>query len=340
MKVLLVKTSSLGDVVHTLPAATEALAQSADLEIDWLVEEKLRGIPESHSGITRVIPVAVRRWRTDWVSAWSEVKALKKQLNNSQYDLIIDSQGLVKSGLLTSFADGETHGFDRKSVRESAACVFYDHKHAVDKNQHAIYRQKQLLSLALDYCPAESIDFGLRSGSKKNDCIILIHGTTWPSKEWPETLWVELARQIRKDGFQVLVPSGNRFERERAIRILGGRSGLLDQFTLEKLIAQFQVCAGAVSVDTGLGHLASALGLPVVGLYGSTNPVLTGMRGSGAKTIASSSLSCVPCRKRECQFQKAPSSSNIYPPCFEETSPEEVWQTLQLQILSAGKRPA
>lgn len=334
MKVLLVKTSSLGDVIHALPAVTEALSKFRDLQIDWLVEEKFRDIPDRHEGVHEVIPVAIRRWRSDWVSAWPEVKALIKRLRSAQYDRVIDSQGLLKSALITFFANGETHGYDRDSIRESIACLFYGKKHAVDKEQHAIHRQKQLLAASLGYRPNQNIDCGLATPTSKKKTIMLLHGTTWPSKEWPESAWTELANLIRQDGFEVMAPSGNERERERATRILGGRPGLLDRLPLGDLMSEMQRCAGAVAVDTGLGHLAPALGVPVVGLYGSTSPGLTGILGRQSQIIASDHLPCIPCRKRECQFQKPRDSSNIYPLCFEQTSPELVWQALQQRLRS------
>ena len=339
MKVLLVKTSSLGDVVHALPAVTEALSRSSDLQLDWLVEEKFRDIPDKHEGVHEVIPVAIRRWRADWFGAWPEVKALIKRLRSAHYDLVIDSQGLLKSALITSFLNGETHGYDRESIRESLACLFYSKKHLVDKTLHAVYRQKQLLAASLGYRANEVIDCGLAVPTSKNKTIMLLHGTTWPSKEWPESAWIELANQIRQDGFEVIAPAGNKQERERATRILGGRRGLLDQLSLGGLMSEMQRCAGAVAVDTGLGHLAPALGVPVVGLFGSTNPELTGILGPHSQSIASNHLPCIPCRKRECQFQKSSDSSNIYPPCFEQTSPETVWQTLRLRLSSKDIKP-
>ncbi len=332
MKVLLVKTSSLGDVIHALPAVTEALANNCDLQLDWVVEEKFRDIPLSHKGIHEVIPVAIRRWRSDWVGSWPEIKALIRRLRSTRYDRVIDSQGLIKSGLITRLAIGETHGYNRDSIRESLACFFYGQKHGVDQNQHAIYRQKQLLAASLDYQPKDVIDYGLTSATLKNKKIMLLHGTTWPSKEWPESAWTRLANLIRRDRFEVVVPAGNKQERERATRILGGPAGLLDQLSLADLMTEMRQCVGAVAVDTGLGHLAPALGVPVIGLFGSTSPGLTGMLGPQSQTIASTHLPCIPCRKSECQFQKSGDSSNIYPPCFEQTSPETVWQALQLRL--------
>ena len=339
MKVLLVKTSSLGDVVHALPAVTEALSRSSDLQLDWLVEEKFRDIPDKHEGVHDVIPVAIRRWRAGWVGAWPEVKALIKRLRSEHYDLVIDSQGLLKSALITSFANGETHGYDRDSIKESLACLFYQKKHVVDKTLHAVHRQKQLLAASLGYRANKVIDSGLAVPTSKNKTIMLLHGTTWPSKEWPESAWAELANQIRQDGFEVMAPAGNKQEQARASRILGGREGLLDQLSLGGLMSEMQRCAGAVAVDTGLGHLASALDVPVVGLFGSTSPELTGILGPQSQSIASNHLPCIPCRKRECQFQKSSDSSSIHPPCFEQTSPEIVWQALQLRLSSKDIKP-
>ncbi|MGV0034216.1 MAG: lipopolysaccharide heptosyltransferase I, partial [Candidatus Azotimanducaceae bacterium WSBS_2022_MAG_OTU7] len=271
MKVLLVKTSSLGDVIHALPAVTEALANHCDLQLDWVVEEKFRDIPASHKGIHEVIPVAIRRWRSDWAGSWPEIKALIRRLRSTHYDRVIDSQGLIKSGLISCLANGATHGYNRASIKEPLARFFYSRKHGVAQNQHAIYRQKQLLAASLDYPSKDVIDYGLTSGltsdltsaTLKNKKIMLLHGTTWPSKEWPESAWTRLANLIRADQFEVVVPAGNQQEAARATRILGGPTGLLNQLSLADLMVEMRQCVGAVAVDTGLGHLAPALGVPV-----------------------------------------------------------------------------
>ena len=153
------------------------------------------------------------------------------------------------------------------------------------------------------------------------------------SKEWPEELWRELAGIIRAAGFQILVPAGNDLERQRAQRITNHNADeLLDRLPFDALMQIMRSCRGAISVDTGLGHLATAFGLPVVGLYGATSPALTGFFGPVASTIVSDHLPCIPCRKRQCQYEKSADSSNIHPPCYAKHSPETVWQALLQQI--------
>ena len=128
MKVLLVKTSSLGDVIHVMPAITEALANVADLNITWVVEEAFCDIAALHPGVSEVIPVAVRRWRKSPVACWGEIQAFRRRIGSEQYDLVIDSQGLIKSALIASSANGPRHGFDADSAREKAATWLYFRK--------------------------------------------------------------------------------------------------------------------------------------------------------------------------------------------------------------------
>ncbi|MFT7218757.1 MAG: heptosyltransferase-1 [Candidatus Azotimanducaceae bacterium] len=338
MRVLLVKTSSLGDVVHALPAVTEASAANPELVFDWVVEEAFQDIPALHPAVGRVIPIAIRRWRKNIFHCWKEIGRFKDELRKTEYDLVIDSQGLLKSALVSLMARGPGVGFDRDSARESIASVTYGSAHRVPVDLHAVYRQKKLFGLALGYESTEGIHYGLtlpnRLESHVTDpAIVLLHGTTWESKEWPEVLWRSLADQVRETGFRVVVPAGNQVEFERAKRITNGRlDEILDRQPFASVIDVIRSCRGVVSVDTGLGHLATGLDIPVVGLYGSTSPELTGFLGPHTSVKVSNHLPCIPCRKRHCQYEKNAVSSNIYPPCYEQHSPETVWQALQLQI--------
>ena len=340
MKVLLIKTSSLGDVIHALPAVTEANQRVKGLELTWVVEEGLVDIAGMHPSVTRVIPVANRRWRRAWWRYRAEIRAFVAELQDTEYDLVIDSQGLTKSGLLTVLARGEVHGYSNKSAKESLAASFYHRNYDIDLNQHAIVRQKQLLAASLGYQTGMEVDYGLRqaAGSEKN--LFLLHGTTWPSKEWPLRHWQALADLVVEKGYRVLLPAGSDAERQTAKTILRDRPGeVLFGRSLSELAETIRQSAGAVSVDTGLGHLTAALGVPVVGLYGATDPVLTGVAGQRVGLIVSDYLPCIPCKKRECSFPIEEDSSSIYPPCFSQTTPERVWQALQLQIGSKDTRP-
>lgn len=331
MKVLLIKTSSLGDVVHALPAVTEAAARIDQLEVTWVVEEGFADIPRRHPAIHRVIPVAIRRWRKQLPSAFGEIRAALTQLKDEQYDRVIDSQGLLKSAMLTMFTRGDVHGFDRSSAREGLAASFYRSGHVINVAQHAVHRQKQLMAAALGYRCDDRVEYGLADPADRQRRILLLHGTTWVSKEWPLPAWQRLAQLIDEAGFKVLVPSGNPGERQRAEQITAGlsRGRILDRLPLEDLISEMASCAGVVSVDTGLGHLAPALGIPVVGLFGATSPGLTGILGNSVETLVSNHLPCIPCRKRVCQYPAPRDSSKLHPPCFDKTTPEGVWRVLQ-----------
>lgn len=331
MKVLLVKTSSLGDVVHALPAVTEALAAVDGLEIDWVVEEGFADIPRRHPGVRKVISVAIRRWRKDLFAGWAEFREFRRSLQQEPYDLVLDSQGLLKSAVTSIFAHGPRHGFDRHSARESAASWFYQKTHAVAVDQHAITRQKRLFGSVFGYEPGDAVDFGLRTSERIPNRLMFLHGTTWASKEWPESYWCDLASRASQENYELIVPAGDERERLRAESITASGGRVLFRPALSELMDILATCSGVVSVDTGLGHLAPALDVPVVGLFGATSPALTGMYGQHAKVIASTHLPCIPCRKRDCQYNKFDDSSKIYPPCYEQITPEAVWQALQQQ---------
>ncbi len=342
MKVLLVKTSSLGDVIHVMPAVTEAFANVADLDITWVVEEAFCDIAASHPGVSEVVPVAVRRWRKSPVACWGEIQAFRRRIGSEQYDLVIDSQGLIKSALIASSANGPRHGFDAGSAREKAATLLYGMKHAVATDEHAVMRQKKLLASALGYQVHDDIDYGLVGGDPVNGSILLLHGTTWVSKEWPESAWHQLAALVTAAGFPVVIAGGNEVEVRRARKIADGLQNVevLAEPPLGELIENIRNAAGVVSVDTGLGHLAAAFARPLIGLYGATDPRLTGMTGPGSEVILSNHLPCIPCRKRTCQFPLTDDSSKIHPPCFANTTPENVWRALQQQIGKQKINPA
>ena len=182
------------------------------------------------------------------------------------------------------------------------------------------------------------MDYGLKSIRKSSRAsIMLLHGTTWKSKLWPQASWRSLCRIILESGYQVMIPSGNEEESRRAMFIAQDTAAtVLPSMPLADLISTMATCCAAVSVDTGLDHLASALDLPLIALYGATDPTLTGIYGEHQHVIVSDHLPCIPCRKRICRYQVAVDSSKIYPPCFEQVTPEAVWQALRLQISKAN----
>lgn len=288
MRVLLIKTSSMGDVIHSLPALTDAATAVPGIRFDWVVEEGFAQICAWHPAVQRAIPVAIRRWRRHLWRTWrnGEWRHLKQGLRKVRYDLVIDAQGLLKSALLTRYPEGPVAGFDRHSAREPLATCFYDRRYAVPWEQHAVQRIRQLFAQALGYgAPDGTPDYGLDrtalAAPGTPPYLVLLHGTTWPSKHWPEARWRQLAVQLNDLGWRLRIPWGNVEEQARAQRLAAGLTHTevlprLDLNGIARVIAGARAC---VAVDTGLGHLAAALDVPTLSLYGPTRPERVGAYG-------------------------------------------------------------
>ncbi len=331
-RVLVIKTSSLGDVIHSLPALTDAAKAIPGITFDWVVEQSFVEVPSWHPAVDRVIPVSVRRWRKHPVQAWwsGEWTRFKQQLGLHQYDAVIDAQGLLKSAWLTRYARGLRYGLDKQSAREPIAAWFYDHPVVVPKGQHAVERVRQLFSAALGYpLDGQQGEYSLSFKSERRQSVVLLHGTTWESKHWPEGSWVALAKQLRRAGYQVQLPWGNDVELARAERIAEqSESEVLPKMSLTELALLLSASAGCISVDTGLGHLAAAVDTPTLALFGPTNSSLTGFYGLNQQSLQSK-FHCAPCMARECRYQLAPGA---FPPCFDELSASRVFHTFEALV--------
>jgi heptosyltransferase-1 len=279
--ILFVKTSSLGDVVHNCPAVSDAARALPGAAIDWVVEEPFAGIASMHRAVRRVIPVAVRRWRSAlWKpSVWSEIAAWRAELRRERYDAVVDTQSLFKSALIGKLALGMCHGLDRASAREWLAPAFYDVRHSVPRNLHAVQRNRLLTASALGYEMDQAADYGLRvPETGKSGYVVLLTMTSRADKLWPEERWVELGRAL---GAPSVLPWGSERERARAERIavrIG--AAVLPRKNLAELASLFVKARAVVGLDTGLTHLAAALGVPAVGIYCGSDPALTGLHGA------------------------------------------------------------
>jgi len=331
MRVLLVKTSSLGDVLHALPAVTDAANAIPEVRFDWVVEESFSEVPSWHPAVDQVIPVSIRRWRKAPLQAFrsGEWRRFKQVLQERQYDLVLDAQGLVKSGLITRMANGPRYGLDKNSAREPFASFFYDYPITVEKGGHAIVRLRSLFAQALGYSvPEQSADSGIcKKGSfVVGHSILFVHGTTWVTKHWPDSYWLELAKLVNKEGYEVVLPWGNRQEQVRAEWIASqSEAKILPKSSLTELVERFQEVAGMVCVDSGLAHLGAALQIPSVTLYGATNPGLTGTWGEH-QTRLTSQLACSPCLKRQCGYS---GESSVEPACYQDLTPQRIWKVLE-----------
>lgn len=287
-KILLVKTSSMGDVIHNLPVVNDILAARPGAEIDWVVEESFAGLPKLHPGVRRVLPVAIRRWRSSWWQApvRSEIRAFVAELKKWPYDAVVDTQGLLKSAIVARCACGPRFGLDWKSSREPLT-PFYQRTFSVSWSMHAIQRNRTLAALALGYALPERLDYGISAPPASfvwlpsGPYAVLVHATSARSKLWPDDRWIRLGQRLEKNGVRSILPWGNTQERERADRIALAVLGAVvpPAMSLTDTASLLAGARGCVGLDTGLTHLAGALKVPTVGVYVATDPVATGLYG-------------------------------------------------------------
>jgi len=332
VRLLLVKTSSMGDVIHALVAVSDAARAIPDLRVAWVVEEAFAEIPAWHPAVERVIPVALRRWRrTPWrPTVWRQWRAFRGMLRASRYDCVLDAQGLLKSALVTLQAPGFRVGLDRDSAREPLAALAYRRRFRVARDRHAIDRLRALFAAALDYAlPTGPPDYGLGPArfpvpaALPGPYLVFLHGTTWASKHYPEADWIALGQQAAAAGYTVCLPWGNEAERARAARIAAvvSRARVLERLPLTAVAGVLAASRGVVGVDTGLAQLAAALGVPAVTLFGATRPGLTGPRGARQANLAAG-FACAPCLARHCRHPSAAT------PCYATLPPDRVWRAL------------
>lgn len=297
-KILLVRLSSMGDIIHNLPAVTDLARALPDAQIDWVVEEGFQKIPRLHPAVRRVIPIALRRWRKTPLATLGsdELGQFASELRHERYDLVLDSQGLLKSAMVAKLAKGPIAGYDRNSIREPAASFFYDQRLAVSRTLHAIERNRELSAKALDYAASGPIDYGLRapeaapSWLPTTPHVTLLTATSRTNKEWPEADWLALGRRLAEQGLIAVLPWGNAAERARSERLAAAIPQAIcpPRMTLTEAATLLGSSRIVVGVDTGLVHLAAALAKPVVAIFCASDPLKTGVRAeSGAVNLGS-----------------------------------------------------
>ena len=253
------------------------------------MEESFAPLVRLHPAVDDVIPVASRRWRRSLQgpSTWREIGEFRRALRARDYDAIIDTQGLIRSALIARLARGRRHGYDAGSIREPAASLFYDVRHGVARDRHAIARNRSLTGLALGYPPEGLPDYGLDRAKlaqpSPDRYAVLLHATAERDKEWPAEHWIALGQSLRARNLRLVLPWGNAREQERS-RVIAAALPNAEVPGLQPLDAVARLIAGAslvVGVDTGLLHLAGALGVPLIGIFVGSEPDLTGPIGQG-----------------------------------------------------------
>jgi heptosyltransferase I len=292
LKLLIVKTSSMGDVVHALPVVADIHKHVLDAQIDWLVESPFAAIPQLHPGVTRVLPMAWRKWRQQLFSrsTWRAMRQLRHELRAAQYDAVLDLQGLLKSALWARRAGAPVLGYDSRSIREPLAARLYARTVPVSREMHAVQRCRGLVAAHLGYAAPDSAndspDFGLMAPTggwvPRNAYAVLIPNASRAEKLWPERHWVAVGNRLYERGLQPVVLWGNPAEQTLAERIAAGCEGDVPPFL--KVGEMAAVLAGAqqvVGLDTGFSHLAAAFGRPTIGIYCDHEPGLAGITGPG-----------------------------------------------------------
>ena len=294
MRVLIVKTSSMGDLIHTLPALTDAARAMPGIRFDWVSERGFAEIPHWHANVDDVIVSQLRQWKKSPISSWfsNDYMAFRAALSSTPYDAVIDAQGLIKSAwLIARLAHGEVHGYDRRSARESLAAYTYNYTYAVPKAMHAVERTRQLFAQSLGYEVTGAADAGLGVGGASSNEIWLVHGTSRADKEWPEASWRALAAQLSNAGFRLNIPAGSDVEIARAERIGSGLNATVwARRSLTDIKQSMTQAHAVVAVDTGLAHLADALERPLVMLFGPTDPGLVGPKASTSRLLRAETM--------------------------------------------------
>ena len=343
MRALLIKMSSMGDILHTFPALTDLRRHRPDVELHWVVEKGFADMAAWHPAVERVIPITQRQWlRQRDRASWRAWKAWRQDLRRERYDLVLDAQGLLKSGLIARQAHAaERHGFGGRSLREKPAALFHGRSHDVLRSDeaprelHAVEQNRRLFSQVFHYALSGEPEFGVRQrfvdcrADSRSAPVILIPGTTWHTKHWVPAHWVTLARQLLDDGFAVEIIWGSPEEQAmaRQIQAEAGAVEVADgRLSIPEVTQRLARARAVIGPDTGFTHIAGALGTPSIALYGPTAPDQVGLIGRHTRNLTLN-LDCAPCHKRDCKWLEQ--GSTAPPPCMRDLTAEQVYRTLK-----------
>ncbi|MES2200124.1 MAG: lipopolysaccharide heptosyltransferase I [Chlamydiota bacterium] len=311
-RVLIIKLASMGDLVHLLPALTDAKKADPNIIFDWVVDTHFAEVASWHPAVHNIFLTNHRKWRSSLFTkkTRSEFSALMNQLKSNSYDLIIDAQGNLKTALLSLLIQGKTVGFDSSSTPEWGSHFFYGKKVSSSKSLHAISRLRELFAGALDYqLPPTAPDYQIDidkltppSISIPPAYLFFVPIASFSSKLWPDGSWDQLITQATIFNYPIFIPWGNEKERQRALKLSHHTNVLvLPKLSLSEIGYLLLHAKAVISVDTGLSHIAAALSTPCITLYGATDPALTGTLGENQTTLTSS-CSCL--GKRTCTQPK------------------------------------
>lgn len=290
-RILVVRPSSLGDVVHALPVVADIARASPEARIDWLAEEAFAPLVALHPRIDNVIGVALRRWRHELASrnSWREMLEFRRRLRAARYDAILDLQEQVKGAIMARMARGVVHGFDRHSVREPASVWLHDRHHAVERSVHFEDKCRVVAGAALGYSPTGAPQYGIVPPVAAQGVVpaqryaVGVHVTSRDDKRWPDAHWHELIDALDQSGIAIVLPWGNDNERLRSEAIAKGHARAIvpRRMPLPDIAALLAHAEVVIGVDTGLVHLAAALHAPTIAIFTTTDAKLAGVSIAG-----------------------------------------------------------
>jgi heptosyltransferase-1 len=334
MRVLIIKLTSMGDLMHAFPALTDAVKAIPNIRFDWVVDESFAEVPKWHPAVNQVITTAHRRWKKTLYQAYKngEFSQFYRLLNASDYDVVVDLQSNLKSAFVSWLRKSDVHGYDKNTCREKPAHWAYQHCYGVSLRQHAIERQRVLFAKIFNYTAPKPLqnfycDYGvdlhaqklradqLPNNIKPKQYVVCVHNASWPTKLWPIAAWRELIARIAEHNFSILLPCGNDKEYQRAQDIADGLSFAvaLPKMSLNGMAAVMLNAQAAVCSDTGLAHMAAVASTPAITLYAVTDTMLIGTAGKNQQHLVAENK------------QKNPTMNDI--------SVDDVWQRL-LPILT------
>lgn len=285
MNILIVRVSSLGDVVHNMPMVADILRHYPQANIDWVVEESYVSLVRLNQGVRKIIPFALRRWRKSLHSAKTrrEIGDFHKSLRSETYDIIFDTQGLLKTSIVMRLARMSKYGkrvglanSTEGSGYEPVSKIFHTLSVPVEPRTHAVLRSRLVAAAALEYDVTSPADFHLsepemtsKSWLPRHPYVVFFHGTARDAKRWKESSWVQLAQFVGQRGLSVLLPWGSESEFQAANRLASkmGNAVVLPKLPIMEAVLLARRAAFAVGVDTGLTHIAAAFNRPTVELY-------------------------------------------------------------------------
>ena len=281
----------MGDLMHALPALTEAKEHIEDISFDWVVDTNFASVPSWHPSVDKIITTDHRNWKKQLFSKNSRksLRGVINQINDNNYDLVVDMQNNLKSAFISYLCKHDVVGLDSKSAREYPAHLAYSKRINVDKKLHAIERQKKLLGDALGYEYEQGpINYGVsfNAFTKPNITLpdkyfVLVQNASWITKQWSIENWQQLILYLEDKGIDMLFPSGNLEELERAKEIcsVSEKAQAIDLMPLDEIAYMVQHADFCICSDTGLAHLSALTGTPSITLYGPTKTSLIGTMG-------------------------------------------------------------